>query len=230
MTQTYQIDLRGDELQSKLGGGIPTGSTVLLEGPNGYGKSIFSQRITYGALQNNHSVTYISTELTVSSFLNQMDSLKYDVKQEFVDKTFRFISTYPVMGDIELEDNLIEKLFDEPALFKSDIVIFDALNEILVEKDIDLQESYKLMSMFNKITSQGKTLILCADPDRLGETFRNVLQTSSNVYFELGEKEEYGTRMNVLRINRFHSAQDDFDKELPFKVRAGIGIVIELSA
>lgn len=231
MVSVYNIGLRGDELEKKMGGGIPTGSVMLIEGEDGFGKSIFSQRITHGALQNNHSVTYISTELTVSSFMNQMESLRYEVKEPFVDQRLKFISTFPTMGEIDInKKNLIKKVFEEPKLFESDIIIFDTINDLLMDKDIDLKESYKLLSLLNKIASQGKTIVITADPKTMGEKLLRLLKNSANIYFSLEEKVQYGNRVTIMKAIRFNGAKADVDREIPFKVRAGVGIVIELSA
>ena len=64
----FKINLEGDELHVKLGGGLPKSSIILIEAPAGLGKSVLAQRFTYGALINDVSVSYISSELTVQSF------------------------------------------------------------------------------------------------------------------------------------------------------------------
>ena len=46
------IKLRRDELERSIGGGLPTSSLVLIEGPDGAGKSIVSQRFCYGILRS----------------------------------------------------------------------------------------------------------------------------------------------------------------------------------
>ena len=57
-----------DRLNKELGGGLPPGSIVLMEGDYGAVKSAISQRFTYGLCEEGHTVTVLSTELTVGSF------------------------------------------------------------------------------------------------------------------------------------------------------------------
>src|SRR6056297_2147555 len=73
-----------DRLNKELGGGIPGGSIVLIEGDYGAGKSAMSQRFTYGLCEEGHSVTLVSTELTVRGFIDQMHSLSYDMEEHLL--------------------------------------------------------------------------------------------------------------------------------------------------
>ena len=76
----YSLGLEDrDRLNKELGGGIPPGSIVLVEGAYGAGKSVTSQRFLYGICQEGNTVTYLSTEFTTSGFIQQMHSLDYDV-------------------------------------------------------------------------------------------------------------------------------------------------------
>ncbi len=79
MVQLHKIDLDRDALGRSIGGGIPKSSLILVEGKDGSGKSIFVQRIVYGLLKQNTSVTYLSTELNTMGFVEQMSSLDYNV-------------------------------------------------------------------------------------------------------------------------------------------------------
>ena len=56
--ELYHFDLERDGLHRNLAGGIPKGSTILLEGDYGSGKSVVSQRLAYGFLTHEYSVTY----------------------------------------------------------------------------------------------------------------------------------------------------------------------------
>lgn len=69
------ISSGNDEIDKKLGEGIPLGSLVLIEGENDTGKSVFCQQMVYGGLNQLHRIAYYSTENTVKSMLAQMDSL-----------------------------------------------------------------------------------------------------------------------------------------------------------
>jgi len=80
-----------DRLNKELGGGIPRGSIVLIEGDYGAGKSALSQRFSYGLVEEGASATLMSTELTVRGFIDQMHSLEYDVVRPLLNEQLLFL-------------------------------------------------------------------------------------------------------------------------------------------
>jgi flagellar protein FlaH len=82
------------EVDEKLGGGIPIGSLGLVEGHSDAGKSVLCQHLAYGALSGGvTSVAYYSTENTVKSLINQMDSLSLFTLDHFLIDNLRI---YPL--------------------------------------------------------------------------------------------------------------------------------------
>lgn len=230
MGRVHRIDLENDELHTKLGGGIPKSSIMLIEGDIGRGKSILSQRITYGAIKNEHKVSIISSEMTVTSFMNQMNSLKYDIESAFINKRLKFASIFPGIGSVTFKPNLIDDFMKSKELFDADIIIFDRLGELMLKKGLSLDDCYKLLETFNKMTTSGKTIIFCIDPNDIDDMFHRVLKGNAGVYIVMDQKELYGNVLNLLRVERYIGASGEVEKELPFKVRAGIGLVVELSS
>ena len=55
-TQPAIISTGIDDIDKKLGGGIPIGSLTLIEGQSGSGKSVLSQQFTWGSLWGDHRV------------------------------------------------------------------------------------------------------------------------------------------------------------------------------
>ncbi len=93
------ISTGSNEIDKKMGGGIPVGSLVLLEGQSDAGKSVLSQHFTHGALQSRMSMAYYSTENTVKSLMTQMSSLSLDVTDYFLCDRLR---VYPLeIGSVE---------------------------------------------------------------------------------------------------------------------------------
>jgi flagellar protein FlaH len=67
------------ELDAKLGGGLPFGALTLIEGESGSGKSVLTQQILWGALQQGLRVVAFTSENTVKSLIYQMQSIDLDV-------------------------------------------------------------------------------------------------------------------------------------------------------
>ncbi len=230
MTETYSIELEADELNEKLGGGLPIGSLALIEAPNGLGKSIVAQRFTYGLLTNDRSVSYISTELPVSGFLKQMESVNYHIKQEFLQQDLKFISIFTPMGKVKLAGDLVQDILEADTLMESNVIIFDTLSDFLVSRERGFDDNFDLLNDFKQHQMQDTTIVCCIDPETLNDDLRRMLSNAAEVYITMQEVEQYGQTVNRMSIQRFNAAQDNLDKELSFHVRPNVGLVVEIAS
>ena len=219
-----------DELHKNIGGGLPRNGVVLIEGGPGMGKSILAQRFLYGLLSNNNSVSYVSTELSVQGFLNQMDSLNYDIKEYMLNGSLRFASLFSKTHDLEDQKNRINLFFSSKQLSQSDIVIFDMINHMLVDENSTYEESYAIASKLKKHASQDKCVIVCVEQSTVNAHFYSVLANIADARIEMKEKEQYGIVLSLLKVHRMSSAVDIVESEVPFKVRPGVGIVVDISS
>ncbi len=74
-----RVSTGNSEIDKKMGGRLPKGSVVLIEGAQDSGKSVLTQQLVWGSLREGCSVSVFTTENTVRSFLRQMDSLGLEV-------------------------------------------------------------------------------------------------------------------------------------------------------
>ncbi len=220
------IDIERDDLNEKLGGGIPRGSLIIIEGPDGNGKSIVSQRITYGALVNGASVTYISTELSTWDFLKQMNSLNYIIDDYLFNGKLLFITLLPLYAELEEGENLIFKLEESPHLFEKDILIIDSLSYPLVS-NLTYKEVKELISFFNKVKDD-KIIILTYDPRSIDHKLVKELRRVADIYFKLKIGSIAGQRVRFIEIERFRNAKDTYTPIIPFRVEPKLGFVIEI--
>ncbi len=78
------ISTGNGEIDKKMGGGIPVGSLTLIEGHSSAGKSVLTQQMMWGSLNQGLKVTLFTTENTMKSLLSQMASLAQDVTDYFL--------------------------------------------------------------------------------------------------------------------------------------------------
>lgn len=224
------IKLRRDELNRNLGGGLPKNSLILLQGPDGSGKSILSQRIVYGLLENDKTVTYISTELNTIGFVEQMKSLDYDVKYHMLDDKLLFIPMFPFLGKAQLDDDFLEKLLNNRKVFQNDFIIFDTLSFLMIQENMGQEKVFDIINHIKNLISIGKTIIICVDPDHLHKQFLTMLRSISDVYLNLELKEFAGGIVRVIAVNRFKRPADTILTAIPFKVEPGKGLAIEIAS
>ncbi len=120
-----------------MGGGIPAGSLVLLEGQSDAGKSVLCQHFSHGALSGLMSSVYYTTENTVKSLVSQMSSLNLDITDYFLCDRMRI---YPLeISSSDQDDSgrvfqiLIDHLDSLPTRFS--LAIIDSLTGVVANSD-----------------------------------------------------------------------------------------------
>ncbi|WP_144901607.1 ATPase domain-containing protein [Halobellus captivus] len=239
----YPIGMKDhDRLEKELGGGIPKGSIVLIEGDYGAGKSVLSQRFTYGFTQEEIVTTLVSTELGVRGFLDQMHSLNYDVVKPLLDEKILFIpaeidaSGALTGGGGEERKELLRLMMEAETMWDGDVIIIDTFDailrndpmfEALVRQNEERQAALEIISFFRELTTKGKTIVLTVDPSTVDEEAIGPFRSIADVYLKL-EMVEVGNdvRRNIF-VKRFAGMGEQVGDRVGFSVRSGIGIVIE---
>ena len=237
---TLGLDDR-DRLNAELGGGIPSSSIVLIEGDYGAGKSALCQRFAYGFCETGTSVTYLSTELTVGGFLDQMESLSYDVVDHLLDERLLFLhgdldSGGTFTGEGGKRRELLKRLMEADTMWHPDVIMIDTFDSILrndpkfdalVKQDEESQAALDIISYFRNLISEGKIIILTIDPSTLDESALGPFRAVADVFFEL-EMIEVGNEVRrQINVKRFTGMGEQVGDSVGYSVRSDTGIVIE---
>ncbi|MFB6179271.1 MAG: ATPase domain-containing protein, partial [Halorientalis sp.] len=189
-----------DRLNKELGGGIPPGSIVLIEGDYGAGKSAMSQRFTYGFCEEGQTVTMLSTELTIGSFLDQMNSLSYDMVDHILQERCLFLhadigdTNTLTGGDDGDRKDLLKRLMEAEVMWSTDVIIVDTFDSILrndpkfealVRQNEERQAALEIIGFFRDLISQGKVIVLTVDPSTLDESAIGPFRSIADVFLEL---------------------------------------------
>ncbi|WP_302081710.1 ATPase domain-containing protein [Salinibaculum rarum] len=233
-----------DRLNKELGGGLPPGSIVLMEGDYGAGKSAISQRFTYGLCEEGHTVTMLSTELTVGSFLEQMNSLDYDMVDHMLDEDVLFLhadigdskSTFSDDGGDEERKDLLKRLMEAEVMWQSDVIVIDTFDailrndpkfEALVRENEERQAALEIISFFRDVISEGKVVVLTVDPTTLDEEAIGPFRSIADVFLELEMVEVGNDVRRQISVMRFAGMGEQVGDSIGYSVRSGTGIVIE---
>ena len=73
------VSTGNDELDKKIGGGIPSNTLTIVEGQPDSGKSVLLQQMVWGSLRNSYNVAMFTTENSIKSLVVQMQSLNLDI-------------------------------------------------------------------------------------------------------------------------------------------------------
>lgn len=232
----YSLGLEDtDRVNHAIGGGVPAGSLVLVEGVDGAGKSVWTQRMAYGMAGEGTYVAYISTELAAADFMQQMHSLSYDVVDLLLSGQLLFLhadtDTHRGGDDRELLSG-----FTEPStLWQGDVVIVDAFSAFLrndprfdaiTEAGEEDHEMETVLSFLQAMTSRGKTVILTADPAAVTERALRPIRSVADVYLQI-ETEAVGQEIRrSVRVRRFANMKQPVDDGIAFNVQQGRGLTI----
>jgi len=243
--ELYSIGLKErDRLDKELGGGIPPGSIILVEGDYGAGKSALSQRFAYGLCEEGTTVTFLSTELTVGSFLEQMSSLGYDMVDHMLDENILYLhadigeskSTFSGGDDDGDRMDLLKRLMEAEMMWQSDFVIVDTFDailrndpkfEALVRQNEERQAALEIISFFRNVISGGKVIMLTVDPTTLDEEAIGPFRSIADVFLELDMVEVGNDVRRQVNVLRFAGMGEQVGDTIGYSVRSGTGIVIE---
>ena len=225
----FSIKLERDELQEQLGGGLPRGAICYIEGEFGSGKSAIVQRFTYGLLEAGYSVSYISTELTVKDFINQMYSLNFPIATPLLNHQLLYIPVYPLIGSVGKRKIFLSKLLRARGIFESEVIIIDTFSSLLKASLNEDNKGIKTLSFLKKITGMDKTVILTSDPHDLPDNVQSIFKDSSHVYISIMMKTLGGELTRTLKVNRYLGTPKKPEDMVGFKVIPGIGIIIEIT-
>ncbi|MFB1063847.1 ATPase domain-containing protein [Natrinema sp. H-ect4] len=236
MTDYYSIGLTDqDRVNTAIGGGIPAGSIMLIEGQDGAGKSALSQRFSYGIASEDAYVTYISTELESWEFVQQMHSLSYDVVDLLLDEQLLFLHANIDTHDEGQERQLLARLASAETLWKADVVFVDTLSALLrndpnyegvIEAGDEDHVIQRLVTFLRQMTMKDKSVVLTVDPTSVRDDALRPLRNVADIYFQI-ETNTVGQeiRRKVL-VRRFQNMKSPVDDSIGFSVQQGRGISI----
>lgn len=91
--RTKLISTGNNDLDGKMGGGVPVGSLILIEGDSGAGKSVLGQQMMHGCLAEGFKLSVFSSENSVKSLVKQMRSLNLDILDYLL---LGYLKIYPI--------------------------------------------------------------------------------------------------------------------------------------
>lgn len=229
MGSLLKIQIPNDELHRRLGGGIPAGSIVLVEGDRGTGKSILSQRLLYGFLKNNYTATYVSSQYTTPEFINQMESIGYGIIQDLIKRRLLFVSMYPLLVGLSDRKKFLSRFVGEPRLWKTDVMIIDSLSA-LIPAELDEDEIRAFSLHLKRVSSLGKVVIMTLNPGDVDPDFLKILEEASSLLIRLSVKVFGGDLKNSATIVKYNNAMGIFQKIIPFRVEPKVGFIVEIAA
>ncbi|MEM2944616.1 MAG: ATPase domain-containing protein [Methanomassiliicoccales archaeon] len=221
----FVISLPRDELNDRLGGGIPAGSLMLLEGREGTGRSVLCQRLCYGLLENGRTVTFVSTEMTVKEFIDQMHSLDFKIADYLLRGELRYFPVYPLVGRTKARGDFLDKFMSSPVLFDTDALIVDCFSSLVSNSSMG-PRVFDFIAFMKKVVSTGKAVVLTVDE---GHEEIEPIRMASDILISLKMSTSSGGMQRQMHVKRFARARGRVQDIIYYRIEHKTGLVIELT-
>ena len=166
-TKRIQTGISG--FDSLIEGGFEEGSTNLIIGSSGTGKSIFATEFLKQGMDKGEKCLYVTFEERKKEVYNNMLEFGWDLEEYESKGLFLFLEYTPEKVKVMLEEGggSIETLVVKNKISR---IVIDSITsfELLFEKELDKREA--ALSLFKMISSWGCTTLLTYESDPLKES------------------------------------------------------------
>jgi len=226
LKKTQLLRLQNGELD-RIIGGFPIPSMNLLEGENDTGKSVFAQEVAWSALVSGLTVRYITTEMTISSLITQLEALSYNVRPYFIMGNLK-ITAFHAKGidwDEQVASNYLSLMLNfVKKKGAADVIIFDSLTFIVTHSSERDLLSF-LSDLRNYVDTKNKVIFITVHPyafdSNLLIRIRSICDGHAIFRVKTMPSGEMARSIEVLKLRGATKAQNNTSA---FKVEPGIGI------
>jgi KaiC/GvpD/RAD55 family RecA-like ATPase len=212
-------------LDKLIGGGFENGSTNLLVGGSGSGKSIFATQFLVEAMKRGEKCLYVTFEEKKAQFYENMLSLGWDLAEYEKKDLFTFLEYTPIKVKTMLDEGggAIESIILKKKITR---MVMDSITSFALLFENELSQREAALSLFSMIHGWNCTSLLTLEEDPLDHT----QETSRSLEFEVDsiimlyfirEPKERQRYLEVLKIR----GTDHSKKIFPFDIiKKGISI------
>jgi flagellar protein FlaH len=218
---TNVVSTGNDELDKKIGGGIPLGTLSLIEGQADSGKSVLTQQMVWGSLRNGLRAMVFTTENTVKSLVTQMQSLNLDILDYLL---LSRLHIYPL--DVKKTRRSLSGGLS-PLLTKSldkgvDVAVIDSITYYVTHASVE--EVISFLEDCKVLCGQGLSILCVAHSYAFDENVMVRLGSMCDAHLRL-RIETMGSKMiKVMEVAKVRGAEMNTGDIVSFDVEPGLGI------
>tara|TARA_B100000925_G_C21999814_1_gene470690 strand:- start:764 stop:1495 length:732 start_codon:yes stop_codon:yes gene_type:complete len=224
----FGFDVETDSLADTMGLRLPNRSLYVLQGPVGAGKSLIAQRLTHGMLDNGVKVLVVTTELTTRGWIEQMESIGYGVTDALREGRLMIFSRFGTVAEARPDVGLDDVLNSE-AVNEADVVILDSASSLMPD-ELDDKQRFALLQRLRKITAEGRSIMLCLDPDEMNHRLLHNMRASAEVVLDLSTALIGGDLKRSIVVTRFLRAAGPVQTSVGWRVEPSMGFIVDITA
>ena len=211
-----------------MGARLPNRSLWMVQGEVGGGKSLVSQRLIFGLLENGSKVLVITTELTTRGWIEQMESIGYPVTEYIANGRLLIFSRFGVIAETKEGVDLFDVLESE-AIEKSDVVVVDSASA-LMPTGLDTSQQLIALQKLRRVCSDSRSILLTIDPSEMDEKLLHKLRSSCEVLLDLNAGFVGGEIKRTIVVTRFLRAAGPVQASVGWRVEPYMGFIVDITA
>ena len=200
----------------------------MVQGEVGGGKSLISQRLIFGLLENGSKILVITTELTTRGWIEQMESIGYPVTEHIASGRLLIFSRFGVIAESKEGVDLFDVLESE-AIEKSDVVVVDSASA-LMPTGLDSTEQLIALQKLRRVCSDSRSILLTIDPSEMDEKLLHKLRSSCEVLLDLKAGFVGGEIKRTIVVTRFLRAAGPVQASVGWRVEPYMGFIVDITA
>ena len=224
----YEFTLEQDSLSNAMGARLPNRSLWMIQGEVGSGKSLVSQRLIFGLLENGSKLLVVTTELTTRGWIEQMESIGYGVTDALTNGNLMIFSRFGTVAE-PIPDVGIEQVLESEAVEEADIIIIDAASS-LMPSGMNDQDRFNLIQRLRRIASTGRSILLTVDRDEMDDKLLHSMRTSAEVVLDLTTSLIGGDLKRTIIVTRYLRAAGPVQSTIGWRVEPSMGFIVDITA
>ncbi len=217
------ISTGNDELDKKIGGGIPLRSLTLIEGQPDSGKSVLTQQMVWGSLKNGLTAMVFTTENTLKSLVSQMQSLNLDILDYLLLSRLRIYPIDTKKTRRSLSGGLMPLLTDCAAR-GMDLAVIDSITYYVTHASTE--EVLALFEDCKMLGDRGLSVFCVAHSYAFDENVMVRLGSMCDAHLRLRIETMGSKIIKILEVNKVRGAEMTTGNIVSFDVEPGWGIKV----
>lgn len=217
------VSTGSEELDNKVGGGIPLGSLTLIEGGSHSGKSVFSQQLLWGSLRDGYRISLFTSENTVKSLMRQMDSLNLNVQTNLLLGHLRVYPMEVSKSQEEALESLLSAIKSE-AKKERDLIFVDALTPFISGSPAGLIIGY--FEQCKRLCSNGTTVVTIIHSHAVDQDLLVRIQSLCDAHLRLRTENAGSKLIKIMEVAKIRGASKNTGNIISFEIEPGIGMRI----
>lgn len=212
------------EIDRKLGGGIPIGSLTLVEGQSDAGKSVLSQQMIWGSLNNKTKVMLFTAENTIKSLVVQMDSLGLGILDYLLLGWFKIFTMRPSEIKASAQDTFrtITEAMEKYDDYK--LVIIDSLTPVVSHSSDEEVLAY--FEHCKDLCDKGRTIINVIHTYALNQDILVRIRSACDAHLVLIIEKMGDKLVKSLEVSKIRGASQSTGNIMTFEIEPEIGMKI----